>query len=125
MEEIQVNLNDAMVFLESVLEHLDEESKKSRWNKPLNLISMSIFEDMEEIVLKKSNLLVYNKVLTIVDFIMSDRLFSIGNKDTDSIFNYAQFIIDIAKPFDGTYIAERAIGFSKDLLVSLLERKMS
>ena len=87
----------------------------------LNLIPAKIFTHFEAISNKTKNINAHLHIVKMMDIIMSNKWYSIGDKDTWTLIYLVNYIFDIHDIFVGSYIAERLVRNARYILMSVLE----
>jgi hypothetical protein len=58
--------------------------------------------------------------LKIILLIFENKWFDSSNKDARSLINIANFMLDLYEVFKGSFIAERLINHSRDILLTVM-----
>jgi predicted nucleic-acid-binding protein len=86
-------------------------------------IKTLILQKFEEITNKSNNTITHMLVLRLLDIILKNKWYAVEQKDVWNLIYLANYLFDLHDIFKGSFIAERAVVFSKDILMSILGRK--
>ena len=87
----------------------------------LNIIPAKIFTHFESITNKTKNINVHLHIVKMMDIVMRNKWYSIGDKDTWTLIYLVNYIFDIHDIFVGSFIAERLVRNAKWILMQVLE----
>jgi hypothetical protein len=93
-------------------------------NKPeRDFLKTLVLQQLEQITNKGNNTLTHLYVLRILDIIMINKWYSLSSKDIWNLIYLANYLFDLNDIFKGTFLAERAIYHSHNIIMIILERQ--
>lgn len=93
-------------------------------NKPeRDLIKTVVLQQLEQVTNKGNNTLTHLYVLRILDLIMANKWYALSKKDVWNLIYLANYLYDLHDIVKGTFIAERAVYHSHNIVMIVLERQ--
>ena len=89
----------------------------------INLVSSQIFKNLEQISSKTRNIKVNLHIVKLMDIFMSERFYSLADKDTWSLIYLVNYFFDLHDIFVGSFIAQRLVRSAKRILLDMLETR--
>lgn len=91
--------------------------------KDINLVSSNLFKQFEEITQKTRNIKIHLHIVKMIDIFMTERFYSLGDKDIWNLIYLVNYIFDLHDIFVGSFIAQRLVRAAKRILLDMLETR--
>ena len=97
--------------------------KMNQEAKDVNLVPSKLFTMFEEITLKTRNIKIHLHIVKMMDVLMSEKLYSLADKDIWTLIYLVNYLFDLHDVFVGSFIAKRLVRNAKRILLETLESR--